>query len=254
MDDLPNIDPIEKYIDAILNNTAFATLLGIFSLGYAYYLYQKAKSRSRLLVMSMSNGQREEVRKTEIVVYNDGYKDLTKKDVLKGDSIRFDFNKKLRISEIAFIYKPSKNNKFELIEVKPNKFRVKFEILKKGEAFVLKVMHDSKLHMDDVWKEFKVRGTIIDVAILRDDFSDQMVYRANSINIPLYLGAFILTFVLTYTEKIILLPFSVKVPDFYLLIGNFFLSIIILTTWLLNKVGHREYTLFWKALKKARKN
>ncbi len=108
--------------------------------------------------------------------------------------------------------------------------------------------------MDEVWKEFKVTGTVVDVAILRDDFSDQMVYRANSISIPLYLGAFLLAILLTYTERLILNPFSVNVPYVYLLVFNLLLAVIILTTWLLDKVGNREYKIFWKLLKKSRVN
>jgi hypothetical protein len=251
--DAENVDVVERYVDIILNSAAFSTLIGIISLLYAYYLYKKTISKSRLLIMSMSNNVEDWPRMTEIVLYNDGHKDLTKRDILPHYPIKFRFKKKLTIDEITIVYNSVGNRGCQLVKSRKNLFKIKFNIIQRKHAIVLKVVHDSKLHMDDTWREFKVQGTIIDMPIEHRDYSDQMVYRANSMMMPFFISSFIAAVLLTYAEKSILDQLSINVPQTYLLMGNFLIVMVQLSKWLLDTVGHREYRLFWKVLKASRK-
>ncbi|HVE60369.1 MAG TPA: hypothetical protein VNA26_01025, partial [Chitinophagaceae bacterium] len=80
----------------------------------------------------------------------------------------------------------------------------KFDIIKKGQGIVLIAIHDSKKE-DLTWKDIKMSGVLKNFDLTRDDFSDQMISRANSVHIPIFIGCLLAATVLLLHSRLSLL-------------------------------------------------
>jgi hypothetical protein len=135
----------------------------------------------------------------------------------------------------------------------PNKFQFLFDILRHDEGIVMSAKHDSKTFMDAVWQEINIDGVFDDFDLSRDDFSDQMVYRAHMAEIPSMIGAFIMAIVVSMTVNLFFKIGHVTVPFTYLLLGSFIIYYVPAYNCIAGQIGLKEYKKFWKILKASRK-
>lgn len=245
---------IELFLEKLFYDPSFGVLLGIVSIWYSFYLFRRPSKPNKLLFITMSNHEKLSPRETKLLIYNSGNCDIVKDDVLVNYPITVNGNDNLTISEANVKYNSFQQGNFILKENKENEYQIEFDIIKQGHGFMIFITHDSKKHMDETWTDINVSGVIKNVEIERDDFSDQMVYRANSIYLEALLAISFVAVLVAFTAKTILNPFNSTIPYSYFLIGGFVVSFLPVYNYISGRVGHNEYKLFWKFLKKAQKS
>ncbi len=203
--------------------------------------------------MTKSNWQKKSPRDTTFVLINNSTKDITKDDLLNDSLLKIIFDDNLTVSNFIVTYNSFQKSKFNLLPNSRNEYILDFDIIKKKQAIVLIATHDSKKHMDETWKDIQVEGILINVEIERDDFSDQMIYRARSIEIEAALGAALLAIFISFSASAFLKPLNINLPYRYLFMGSFFVCFIPVYNYFAGRVGHNDYKEFWRVLKKSMK-
>lgn len=247
-----NLNEFELYFENLIKDPGFGVVLAIFSIWYSYYLFKRPQKRNSLCIITMSNYHKKSARQTEIVILNEGTHDITSEDILKEYPITFRFNESLNVSEFIIMNNDKTKGSYRLIKKNATEFDFSFDIIKSGQGIALIATHDSKKHSDLTWQDIKISGILKNVDLKRDDFSDQMVLRASSSNIPIYIGCFIVATVLAFTVKTFIVPTKINIPFVYLFGGGFILSFLFVPDYFLSRVGNTRYKTFWKILKAAR--
>jgi hypothetical protein len=192
-------------------------------------------------------------RETKLLIYNDSNSDIVKSDVFTQYPITIKGNEDLNISEVNIKYNSFQQGNFDFRKVKENEFQIDFDIIKQGHGFMIFITHDSKKHMDETWADLNISGLLKNFEIERDDFSDQMVHRANSIYFEVFIVLSFVVALVAFFARTLIKPFNFNMPFLYSLIGAFLISIIPVYNFISGKVGHNEYKLFWKFLKNIEK-
>lgn len=244
---------MELYLEKLFSDPSFGVLLGIVSIWYSYYLSRRPSKTNRLLFISMSNYEKNLPRETKLLIYNDGNSDIVKSDVLIQYPITIKGNGNLNISEVDIKYNSFQQGNFDFRKVKENEFQIDFDIIKQGHGFIILIIHDSKRHMDETWTDLNISGLLKNFEIERDDFSDQMVHRANSIYLEVFIVLSFVVALVAFFARTLLKPFNFNIPFLYSLMGAFLISVIPVYNFISARVGHNEYKLFWKFLKKSQK-
>lgn len=245
---------MELLLEKLFSDPSFGVLLGIVSIWYSFYLFRRPSKPNKLLFITMSNHEKKSPRETKVLLYNSGNCDILKDDVLVKYPITIKGNENLTISEISVKHQSFQHGNFHLKKIKENEFLIDFDIIKQGHGIMIFITHDSKKHMDTTWTDLNVFGLIKNFEIDRDDFSDQMVYRANSIYFEAFLAISFVAMLVAFTARTLLKPFNTNIPYSYFLIGGFIVSFFPVYNYISGRVGHNEYKLFWKFLKKVQKN
>jgi hypothetical protein len=202
----------------------------------------------------MSNYHKKSPRQTEMVLLNESDRDITRDDILEGYPILIKFNEDINVTEFIIKRKDKSVGSYSLTKKSATDYEFKFDIIKKGQGIVLKAVHDSKNHMDLTCKDINISGTLKNFDLTRDDFSDQMIYRANSVYIPIYMGCFLVATVFAFAFKTFFAAGNINMPFVYLFMGGLVLSYFFVADYFLSKVGNTRYKTFWKIIKASREN
>ena len=202
----------------------------------------------------MSNFHKKSPRQTEIVLLNEADLDITKDDVLKNSPLTIRFSEDINVTEFVIKESDKKFGNHSLIKINATDYEFEFDIIKSGQGVVLIAIHDSKKHMDLTYQDIKISGVLKNFNLSRDDFSDQMIRRANSVHIPTYIGCLIVATIFAFTFKTFFTPSKINIPFLYFFIAGLILSYFFVADYFLSKVGNTRYKTFWKFIKASRKS
>lgn len=200
----------------------------------------------------MSNYHKKSPRQTEIVILNEGVDDITTENILKDYPLTFKFNESLILTEFTILSNDRTKGNFNLIRKSAIEYEFSFDIIKSGQGIALIAKHDSKKHMDLTWQDIEISGIFKNIDLKRDDFSDQMVLRASSVNVPILFGCFVVATILAFAVKTFFVPAKIDIPFVYLFGGGLLLSFLFVPDYFLSRVGNTRYKKFWKILKSSR--
>ena len=206
------MNEVEQYFESLFKDPAFGFVLGIASIWYSYYLYKRPLVNNDLCFITMSNYHKKSPRQTEMILLNESDRDITSDDLLIGGCpLLIKFAEDINVMEFR-IKKTSKSvGKHGLIKKSVTDYEFKFDIIKKGQGIVFMAIHDSKKH-ELTWKDIKISGILKNFDLTRDDFSDQMIYRANSVYILISMGCFLVATVFAFSFKTFFAAGNINVP------------------------------------------
>lgn len=248
------MNEFEQYFENLFKDPAFGFVLGIVSIWYSYYLYKRPLNNDKLCFITMSNFHKKSPRQTEMVLLNESAQDITKDDVLEKHPITIKFSQNLNVSQFEIKETNSAIGAYSLVKKSTTTYELDFDILKKGQGIVLIAIHDSKKHMDLTWQDVTISGVLKNFELINDDFSDQMVLRASSVNMPIYLGCFLVATVLAFAIKTFFAAAKINTPFLYVFIFGLILSYFFVADYFLSKVGNTRYKTFWKLIKASREH
>jgi hypothetical protein len=246
-------NPIE-YFNKLFSDPSFGVLLGIFSIWYSYYLFKRPPRSNELFLITMTNSEKEAERETYILIINYGQCDITRANLLNKHPLKLCFDSNLTLFSIVKHYESFIESPCTISKIRKNEYLIDFDIIKKGQGVMFLAVHDSKLSQFEVYTQVKLEGTIINFDFNLDDFSDQMIPRANGVgSVFVWVGSFLMASLLTFGINTFLSPFNFNLK--YLIIGVFvvclILSINVLIRVFLNAVGVQRYDTFWKYRKRV---
>ena len=246
------MNEFEQYFENLFKDPAFGFVLGIASIWYSYYLYNRPLNNNDLCFITMSNYHKKNPRQTEMVLLNESDRDITRDDILEGYPLLIKFSENIHITEFIIKMKEKSVGSYTLTKKSATDYEFKFDIIKRGQGIVMIAIHDSKKHMDLTWKDISISGTLKNFDLTRDDFSDQMIYRANSVYIPIYIGCFLVATVFAFAFKTFFAAGNINLPYLYIFIWGLILSYFSVADYFLSKVGNTRYKNFWKLIKASR--
>jgi len=252
LDTTPFFSSIDKYIGALFSDPSFSVLLAFISFWYSYYLFIKSKKDGEILALTRSSWNVDFPRRTFLVIYNACGKDLTESSFLQNRPLGLKAASSLKIYSIKIIYYNAKDGAITLTQQFPNCFTLDFDIFRKKDGVVIEIFHNSEKHVDSAWLDFEITGVLPDLRITRDDFTDHMMQRAESVFPLTWVTTFILGVIFTYFISIFIKPFTTQlIPYSYILIACLILSFFLCSNYLLARVGNNRYKLQGKLLATA---
>jgi len=244
------LNPVDTYLDKLFNDAAFSALLTILSFWYAYYLFKRTPERNRLLIMTMSNRQKALPGETRMVIYTDSNADITASDLLNGECLNIFFDKKIQPVDLVTKFDFFPEGGFNLIKKDENTYQLLFNMIRSHQGIILLASHFSQRFLD-TWVDIKILCTIKNFDIRRDDFSDQMVYRAYHAELPALLLSVSPALAITMAFKTLLKPTGLHFPAAYVAVGSLLISMGFIYQYVLYKAGEDKYKIFWDVIKRA---
>lgn len=248
------MNELQQYFENLFRDPAFGFVLGIASIWYSYYLYKKPLNNNDLCFITMSNYHEKSPRQTEMILLNESNSDVTRDDILEGYPILIKFREDINLIEFIIKREDKSFGSFSLTRKSSTEYELKFDIIKRGQGIVMIAVHDSKKHMDSTWEDINISGVFKNFNLTRDDFSDQMIYRANSTYLPISIGSFLVATVFAFAFKTFFVAGNLTLPFLYLFLGGLIPSFVFVSNYFLSKAGNTRYKTFWKLIKASQEN
>jgi len=173
---------IEKYISIGLSNEALAIILFILGILFSYYLYRQTNIKRQLIfflgVNSIfefkSNGDTKvELSYKEqnvdflcesyLGVYNIGKKVIRYDDIPKNNNIFISINNKYKFYDAIILNETRTSICSKITSVSENKIKLEFDYLDFKDGFLIKLVHNCKLNIWEIYDNIKVEGIVFEV-------------------------------------------------------------------------------------------